>query len=817
MDFREYLQQGFVVLDGATGSNLQNVGMKSGDCPEQWIADHPDIFVELQKNYIQAGADVLYTPTFTATSIKLEEYGLAKQQGKLIKQLVGLTREALRQSGAKRPIYILGDISMTGVQLEPVGALPFEELVTVYKQQARYLLEQGVDGFAIETMMSLQECRAALLAVKECCDLPVIVTLTFQEDGRTLYGTEPGTAMVVLQSMGADAVGVNCSVGPDKMADVVGQMAQYARVPMVAKPNAGLPSLVDGRTVYDMEPEEFAEGMMALADLGVTVLGGCCGTTPAHIRALKDRLKGRKPVKMKAPVPRVLTTERSIRHIDIDGSFMIIGERINPTGKKALQEELRQGKTDLVLDMAEEQCQQGAAILDVNMGMNGIDEDAMMQKVVKELTMSVDVPLCIDSSYVDVVEHALRIYPGRALINSISLEKEKMERLIPVAKKYGAMFILLPLSEKGLPKDIEEKKAIIRQIVEEAKRHGLKEEDIVVDGLVTTIGANKNAAREVLETIQYCKNEWNLATVCGLSNISFGLPERTFVNSAFLTLAIGQGLTMAIANPAQTLLTNAALAADLLLNKPDADLRYINGVVPAAVTSGSAVNAASCKREDAQEAKEPREKQQENPLFQAVVKGKKEQILELVEKELAEGAKPNEIIDVHLIPAINYVGELFEKKKYFLPQLIASAETMEKVIGRLEPLLQKEKGQEKFATIIMATVKGDIHDIGKNLVVLMLKNYGYHVIDMGKDVEAQDILDKAKETGAAVIGLSALMTTTMMEMKRVVDMARQQGVDSKIILGGAVVTESFAEEIGADGYSADAREAVKLVNRILEE
>lgn len=817
MDFREYLQQGFVVLDGATGSNLQYAGMKSGDCPEQWIADHPDIFVELQKNYIQAGADVLYTPTFTATSIKLEEYGLAKQQGKLIKQLVGLTREALRQSGAKRPIYMLGDISMTGVQLEPVGTLPFEELVTVYKQQVRYLLEQGVDGFAIETMMSLQECRAALLAVKECCDLPVIVTLTFQEDGRTLYGTEPGTAMVVLQSMGADAVGVNCSVGPDKMADVVGQMAQYARVPMVAKPNAGLPSLVDGRTVYDMEPEEFAEGMMALADLGVTVLGGCCGTTPAHIRALKDRLKGRKPVKMKAPVPRVLTTERSIRHIDIDGSFMIIGERINPTGKKALQEELRQGKTDLVLDMAEEQCQQGAAILDVNMGMNGIDEDAMMQKVVKELTMSVDVPLCIDSSYVDVVEHALRIYPGRALINSISLEKEKMERLIPVAKKYGAMFILLPLSEKGLPKDIEEKKAIIRQIVEEAKRHGLKEEDIVVDGLVTTIGANKNAAREVLETIQYCKNEWNLATVCGLSNISFGLPERTFVNSAFLTLAIGQGLTMAIANPAQTLLTNAALAADLLLNKPDADLRYINGVVPAAVTSGSAVNAASCKREDAQEAKEPREKQQENPLFQAVVKGKKEQILELVEKELAEGAKPNEIIDVHLIPAINYVGELFEKKKYFLPQLIASAETMEKVIGRLEPLLQKEKGQEKFATIIMATVKGDIHDIGKNLVVLMLKNYGYHVIDMGKDVEAQDILDKAKETGAAVIGLSALMTTTMMEMKRVVDMARQQGVDSKIILGGAVVSESFAEEIGADGYSADAREAVKLVNRILEE
>ena len=387
-------------------------------------------------------------------------------------------------------------------------------------------------------------------------------------------------------------------------------------------------------------------------------------------------------------------------------------------------------------------------------------------------------------------------------MNSISLEPEKFEKLIPIAKKYGAMFILLPLSEKGLPKDLQEKKEIIHTILTEAKRHGMAEEDIVVDGLVATIGANKRAALEVLETIRYCKEELNLATICGLSNISFGLPERVFVNSAFLTLAIGQGLTMAIANPSQTLLVNAALASDLLLAKEESDIRYINGV------AGAMVTQTDTKKEETSE--------EGHPLYLAVVKGKSGHVLELVEAELQQGVAPAEIIDNHLIPAINDVGELFEQKKYFLPQLIASAETMEKAIIRLEPLLAEARGGEQLATIVVASVKGDIHDIGKNLVALMLKNYGYHVIDLGKDVENQVILDAAREHKADVIGLSALMTTTMMEMKELVDMAKEQGVQAKIIVGGAVVTESFAEEIGADGYSADAREAVKLVNRLLD-
>ena len=802
-ELRKQIQEDFFILDGATGSNLQKAGMKSGECPEQWILNHPDIFIDLQKKYIEAGSDAVYAPTFTSTRVKLDEYGLGAKQREYVGRLVGLSKQAVEESRTDRKIYVLGDISMTGLQIQPLGTMPFEELVDIYKEQVTLSVEAGVDGFVIETMMSLQEARAAVLAVKESCDLPVFVAMTFQEDGRTLYGTSPETAMVVLQEMGVDAVGINCSTGPDKMLDAVKSMKRFAKVPVIVKPNAGLPALVDGETVYDMGPDEFAQAMKKLAEAGATVLGGCCGTTPEHICCLKEALKEQMFKPLVPARERTLTTERNVTSISLDGTFTIVGERINPTGKKALQEQLRQGQLDLVVEMAEEQVEKGARILDVNMGMNGIDEKEMMLKAVQELTMTVDVPLSIDSSYVEVVEQALRIYPGRALINSISLETEKFEKLIPIARKYGAMFILLPLSNEGLPKDLDEKIRIIDTIVASAKDHGLSTQDIVVDGLVATIGANKRAALEVFETIHYCKEELGVATICGLSNISFGLPERVFVNTAFLTVAISQGLTMAIANPSQTLLTNAALATDLLLNKEEADLRYIEGVSKTEVVTAS--QGGSSTQIDG------------HPLYVAVVKGKDAKITQLVEEELKQGVEPETLIDSHLIPAINYVGELFEQKKYFLPQLIASAETMKKAVEILEPLLEAKRRGEKLATIVMATVKGDIHDIGKNLVVLMLKNYGYDVIDLGKDVETDDILKTAIEKDAKVIGLSALMTTTMMEMKTVVDRAKEMGVKAKIVIGGAVVTQDFADEIGADGYSSDAREAVKVVSRLLEQ
>ena len=805
-NFRDKLKHGFVILDGATGSNLQHAGMASGVCPETWILEHPDVFVDLQKKYIEAGSDVLYAPTFTCNRIKLAEYGLADRQQELTKGLVSLSKRAAMESNTDRDIYIAGDITMTGEQLYPMGTLMFEELVDIYKEQVSLLVEEGVDLFVIETMMSLNECRAAVLAVKETCDLPIMVTLTYAEDMRTLFGTNPETAMVVLESMGVDAVGLNCSTGPDKMLDAVLQMRQVANVPIVVKPNAGLPVLSEGKTVYDMGPEEFANAMERLIEEGATVVGGCCGTTPEHIKKLKELVSKKELKKHERKSVRALTTERNTTKIDLDGTFMIVGERINPTGKKALQAELKEGVFDIVTEMAEEQVKRGAKILDVNMGMNGIDEKERMIQAVHLLTQTVDVPLSIDSSYVEVVEAALRVYPGRALINSISLEPEKFEKLIPVAKKYGAMFILLPLSDKGLPKDLKEKTEIIHTILAQAKRQGMTEDDIIVDGLVTTVGANKNAAKEVLETIRYCKNELGLATICGLSNISFGLPERAFVNSAFLTMAIHDGLTMAIANPSQQLLVNAALASDLLLNKEEADVSYIENVVSLTVNSDATMGNSNQVSSEFQD---------KGAIFEAVVKGRKKKVLPLVEKELEKNMPPAEIIDTYLIPAINYVGELFEKKKYYLPQLIASAETMELAINRLEPLLEKERGNEKLETIVMATVKGDIHDIGKNLVVLMLKNYGYDVIDLGKDVEPELIIQTAKEKKASIIGLSALMTTTMMAMKDVVELAKKEQVPAKIIIGGAVITDSFATEIGADGYSKDAQEAVKLVGRLL--
>lgn len=810
-EFAELIKNGPVILDGATGTNLQNAGMPVGVCPEQWILENPDVMVKLQEDYVAAGTNILYAPTFTANRIKLEEYGLQDRLEEMNRELIAISKRA-----AKGRALVAADMTMTGQQLYPIGDLMFEDLVDVYKEQAHVMVEAGADLFVVETMMSLQECRAAVLAIKEVCDLPVMVSLTYNPDGRTLYGTEPATATVVLQGLGADAIGINCSTGPEDMIEPVRQMAQFATIPILAKPNAGLPELENGKTVYRTDAAEFASWGKKLVEAGAAIIGGCCGTTPEHIRALSEAVCGmqiRTPLTVKR---RVLTSERRMVEINLDGSFMVIGERINPTGKKKLQAELREGSLNLVRQMALDQEENGAQILDVNMGMNGIDEKEMMLRTIYEVTTTVDCPLCIDSSYVDIIEAALRIYPGRALINSISMEKEKMEALLPIAKKYGAMFILLPLSDAGLPEDSEEKHSIIRSVMEEAIRIGLAKEDIIVDGLVATIGANPRAALECYETFAYCKNELGLPTVCGLSNISFGLPERSYVNTAFLTMAIANGLTMAIANPSQELLMNAAFASDLLLAKPESDLRYINRMnMLAEKYAGQEKVLVPVKKKAAGDGTAVSSKEEHSAVYEAVLKGNKGSIIDEVKAALAAGAKPDEIINDHLIPAINEVGVLFDKQKYFLPQLISSANTMKMAIEYVEPMLEHKDAEQK-ATAVVATVEGDIHDIGKNLVVLMLKNYGYRVIDLGKDVPASLIVETAMKEHAGIIGLSALMTTTMMRMKDVVELAKEKGCTSKIVIGGAAINESFADEIGADGYSKDAAECVKLVDRLLE-
>lgn len=804
------IEKGPVILDGATGTNLMEAGMPVGVCPELWVMEHPQVIKDLQAGYVEAGSHIVYAPTFTGNRIKLEEYGLSGRLEEINKTLVALSKEAVGEKA-----LVAGDLTMTGQQLFPMGDLLFEELVEVYKEQARVLYEAGVDLFVVETMMSLQECRAAVFAIREVCELPVMVTLTYNEDGRTLFGTPPETAVVVLQSLGVDAIGINCSTGPMEMIEPVKKMAEYATVPIIAKPNAGLPELEGKKTVYRMTAEEFADAGKALVEAGAAIVGGCCGTTKEHIKALADAVSSmplHKPLKNHR---RILASERKNVEILLDGNFIVVGERINPTGKKKLQGELKEGRFDLVREMAMQQEKNGAGILDVNMGMNGIDEKDMMQQAIYEVSATVDCPLCLDTSHVDVMEAALRVYPGRALINSISLETEKIEKMLPLAKKYGAMFVLLPLSDAGLPKDAKEKHEILNAVYDRAMEIGMAHEDLVVDGLVTTIGANPDAAKECYETIAYCKDVKKLPTICGLSNISFGLPERSFVNTAFLTMAISKGLTMAIANPSQELLMNAAFASDMLLNRPDSDIRYIERMNRLAEEKAGYETVVVKKDVKADDDTKGTAAGKADAIFTAVLKGNKGLIIDEVKRAL-DGQKPEDIINESLIPAINEVGVLFEQKKYFLPQLIGSANTMKLAIDYLEPLLEKKNDGAQLPTLVIATVEGDIHDIGKNLVVLMLKNYGYNVIDMGKDVESERIVDTAMKENAAIIGLSALMTTTMMRMQDVVEICKKKGCKSKVIIGGACITESFAKEIGADGYSKDAAECVKLVERLLK-
>lgn len=802
--FKQLIDSRIIMLDGATGSNLMQAGMPVGVCPERWILDNPTHIVKLQRDYIKAGTNILLAPTFTANRIKLAEYNLQDDIVDINKRLVALSKEAVALEGYRG--YVAGDMTMTGRQLYPVGDLMLEKLIEVYKEQAQILVDAGVDLFIVETMMSLAEARAAVIAIREVCDLPVMVSMTFNEDGKTLFGATPESSVVVLQSLGADAVGVNCSTGPGEMVSLIEKMRKYAKVPLFAKPNNGMPELIDGETKYTMTPSEFAEYGKLLVDAGVRAIGGCCGTTPKHIEALRKYVRNAGVSSYSDVKKRVLSSESTVQDIDLDGRFLVVGERINPTGKKKLQAELREGKMDLVIQMAEEQTECGADILDINMGTNGIDELEMIKRAIYEVTGVTDRPLCIDSSHVNIIEEALRIYPGRALINSISLEEKKCRPLMKIAAKYGAMCILLPLSDEGLPETIEEKKANIEKLIQIAEEEGVDRDNLIVDGLVATVGANRKAALETLDTIAYCKNELKIPTICGLSNISFGLPERINVNTAFLTMAIASGLTMAICNPGQAMLMNAAIAADLLMAKENSDNNYVERVV----SLGDAVAAQKTGSKGAADITGSK-------VYIDVVKGNKASVIDDVKELLSNGAVPQDIIDNDLIPAVNKVGELFETKKYFLPQLIAGATVMDMAIAYITPLLNIDPNAEKKGTVIMATVEGDIHDIGKNLVVLMLKNYGYDVIDLGKDVPKETIIEAAKKHNADIIGLSALMTTTMMRMKDVVEVVKKEKLPCKVIIGGAVVSESFAKEIGADGYSKDANEAVKLVDRLLTE
>ncbi len=784
-----------IVLDGATGTELQKKGLPAGVCPELWCLENPQITKEIHASYKLAGAQVVYACTFGANRFKLEQYGNKGNTYSINRDLIRLARQAV---GPK--VLVAGDIGPTGLFIEPFGPLAFEEAVDAFKEQIHGLIDGGCDLIVIETMIDIQETRAALLAVKEIKDIFTMVCMTYENDGHTLNGTDPVSALITLQSLGADAVGCNCSTGPEKMLEFIELMKPYATVPLIAKPNAGVPRLENGKTIFDMEAPVFGSFGRELAEAGANMIGGCCGTTPAHIRELAKALAGFSP---KPPVRKSIGAVSSSRgYLILEGNnpLYIAGERINPTGKKALQQELLEGKTSIIRQMATEQEKQGAHLLDVNVGQPGIDEVMTIKSIIGLLSTVTKLPLIVDSSKIETIAAALRAYPGRMLINSISGETEKMARLLPLAAKYGAMFILLPLTDGEIPQTAVKRQAVIKNIYSSARKFGFTKNDFIVDCLVMAVASDPGAAQETLKTLKWCTENFHSKTILGLSNVSFGMPGRIWLNAAFLAMAQLSGLTMAIANPGSTELMNIKKAGDVLTAKDKGTQKYIEhfsdkqNVMPGA----AAIEILS-----------PREK-----VSAAIMEGNRENIVSLIELALAADITASVLVDKVMIPAIVRVGDLYEKKIYFLPQLMASAEAMKKALGFLEPHLKKSAAGNK-GKILIATVKGDIHDIGKNIVALLLRNYGYNVIDLGKDISTRDIIAAAKKESPDVIGLSALMTTTMVNMKEVMDTAKAEGIKTNFMIGGAVVTESYARSIGA-AFAKDGVEAVRVVEKLIK-
>lgn len=798
--FRKLCDEKILILDGATGTELIKQGMPAGVSPELWVSEHPEAITAVQQAYADAGSNIVYTPTFGGNEIKLAEFNLQKRVFELNKTLAEISIKAVRSRG----VLVFGDLAPTGKFVEPSGDWAFEEAVNVFKNQVKALAAADVDGFVIETMMDLQEARAALIAVRETVpDAPVMVTLTFDQSQRTLTGVTPEAALVTLQSLGADAFGCNCSTGPADMAELLSNIKKYAQIPLIAKPNAGLPMLKDGKTVFNMSPGMFADHVSDLLSSGVNLLGGCCGTTPEHIKAAVQKVRASKF----APLQRgdasgVISGNRKIMPLAFDNKFVIIGERINPTGKKALQAELRENSTALALQFAVEQQSAGAQVLDINVGMPGIDEKALMRKVVLQTARAVDTPLSIDSTSPEVVEEALRIYPGRALLNSISCEKERIEKVLPIAARYGAMLILLPLEDSGLPEDCAGRIKVLEQLFAEVKKYGYELKDIAVDALIMAVSAAPQAGNAALDFIAYCHDTLQVNTVCGLSNISFGLPNRMLLNRTFLAMAIARGLNMAIANPMNSDFLSVLQAAEALNGKDVNMASYLANQSSAAAPAAAAQNSAA-----------PQDK-----AFQAILRGDAVSAIKAVEEALLlPELDARKFLDNTLLAAIAEVGRKFEAKEYFLPQLLAGAEALQLAIGKLECALKNSSDSvgkpEKF---IIATVKGDIHDIGKNIVTLMLRNSGFEVIDLGKDVPAEVIVERAIAENCKLIGLSALMTTTMGEMPKVIELSKQKGLAAKFIVGGAVVDEGFASEIGA-AYAADAMMTTRIARKLLEE
>ena len=820
-------QQRPLILDGATGTELFKRGLPAGASPEKWVMDNPAVIQALHQDYYNAGSDIVLACTFGANRVKLQDHGLQDRVRDMNQRLVQISRSIVPDGK-----LLFGDMSPTGMLIEPFGPFPFDEAVDVYREQAQALLDGGVDGFMIETMMDIQEARAALVAVREIApDHPVISGMTYEANGKTIGGAAPEVALVTLQGLGADAVGCNCSTGPDEMLVLLQRMLPYARVPVFIKPNAGMPCLRDGKNHYDLGPKDFSEAVLRGVGMGARIVGGCCGTTPAHIQATRELLDGNAGDLEPPPLSTRVAVTSSRELVDfspVEGRaapLRIIGERINPTGKKAFQAELLAGNMDRILTFAEEQSEAGADLLDVNLGLGGIDEAAMLRAAVAMLSPAVAKPLAIDTVKPEAMEAALRLYPGRALVNSVSAEEQRLERILPLAAKYGAAIIVLPVEDGEIPATASGRMASVDAIMQAAARYGLGPADVIVDGLAMTVSADPAAGQATLETIAMCQAR-GLLSILGLSNVSFGMPERKWLNAMFLAMGMGRGLSAVIANPSAELLMEAKFSADALLNRNGATVAYIDRFAQGGKSAGKSLTgsggaADGQKGERAKESPSASSATAPELAARAVLKGSVKQAAGLARKAVESGLAAGELVSGHLVPAIMRAGELFEKGEYFLPQLMLAGEAMRLALEEMEPDLSRERASAEpgppKGRVVMATVAGDVHDIGKNLVTLMLRNHGYEVIDMGKDVAAEAIVKAVNEHKPDVLGLSALMTTTLAAMQRTIAAVRESGARVKFMVGGAAVTEHFAREAGADGFAPDAVSAVKLAADLMED
>jgi 5-methyltetrahydrofolate--homocysteine methyltransferase len=790
------------LLDGAMGTLLQKQGyLTPGHCPELSNIEHPEAIQAIHRSYIEAGSDFIQTNSFGANRIKLGEYDLSHRAREISLAAAANAKAACAGTAVK----VLGDMGPTGKFIEPLGDIPFEDVYEAYAEQARALADGGADILLIQTIIDVQEMRAALLAAKTVAPaIPVMCEFTFNEDGRTITGTTPEAAAILLEALGADIIGANCSLGPSKLIPLIQRMAAVTSLPLVIQPNAGLPKLIDGETVFPLGPKEMAAYVQDMVDAGATYIGGCCGTSPTHLAAMRQALDtATATAKRPAPDKATYVTSRTaVVAIGSGKTPVIIGERINPTGRKALQKEIRNGNFVPVKTDAIRQAKAGAKLLDVNMGVPGIDQSIAMERAVREISMLVDTPLVIDSTDPVVLEKALRIYPGRALINSVNADPEQLTAILPIAKKYGAAVLCLPIGPGGIPKTAAERLNLVRSIYDTARKAGLRHEDLLADPLVLTAASDGSAPSETLRTLRAYKSELGIATIMGLSNVSFGLPGRPGLNAAFLSMALAAGLDAPIMNPLQTELMDAYRRSLLLLGHDEGARAYVN------------------RFQDLPAAAQPQDTPAGTPLEQirqAVRDGAKDSIGGLIHNALDAHLDPLVITSDGLTAAMTAIGDDYGQGRCYLPQVMMAAETMQAAFVTLKEALPSGFAMAEKGPFVIATVKGDVHDLGKNIVTALLENNGYKVIDLGKDVSADTIVQAVQESKAPLVGLSALMTTTMPQIDVTIAALKQAGSSAKVIVGGAVLTEEYAQQVGADAYADDATEAVRLANTFIGE